>query len=159
MRDDDEQNFRSLGMEPIIVEVKSAAEIEKGFANLLQLRAQALVVGGDPLFISNRDRIAVVRDGGRNDVKTITGDTRVAQHACSVIAERDDLIARARNGAVRDDTDERRSLLDRAPGESERILRARRTPTRRRPASRRCYSRPGRQNGNGHRWQPCRARH
>jgi putative ABC transport system substrate-binding protein len=58
MRDDDEQNFRSLGMEPIIVEVKSAAELEKSFANLLQLRAQALVVGGDPLFISNRDRIA-----------------------------------------------------------------------------------------------------
>jgi putative ABC transport system substrate-binding protein len=58
MRDDDDQNSRSLGMEPIMVEVKSPAEIEKSFANLLQLRAQALVVGGDPLFISNRDQIA-----------------------------------------------------------------------------------------------------
>lgn len=58
MRDDDDQNSRSLGIEPIMVEVRSAAELEKSFANLLQLRAQALVVGGDPLFISNRDRIA-----------------------------------------------------------------------------------------------------
>lgn len=58
MRDDDEQNFRSLGMEPILVEVKSASELEKSFAKLLQLQAQALVVGGDPLFTSNRDRIA-----------------------------------------------------------------------------------------------------
>jgi putative tryptophan/tyrosine transport system substrate-binding protein len=58
MRDDDEQNFRSLGMQPIFVEVTSSADRERSFATLSQLRAQALVLGSDPLFVSNRDRIA-----------------------------------------------------------------------------------------------------
>jgi putative ABC transport system substrate-binding protein len=58
MRDDDEQNFRSLGMQPIFVEVTSSADLERSFATLSQLRAQALVLGSDPLFVSNRDRIA-----------------------------------------------------------------------------------------------------
>ena len=58
MRDDDEQNFRSLGIQPIFVEVTSSADLERSFATLSQRRAQALVVGSDPLFVSNRDRIA-----------------------------------------------------------------------------------------------------
>jgi putative ABC transport system substrate-binding protein len=58
MRDDDEQNFRLLGMQPIFVEVTSSADLERSFATLSQLRAQALVLGSDPLFVSNRDRIA-----------------------------------------------------------------------------------------------------
>jgi putative ABC transport system substrate-binding protein len=58
MRDDDEQNFRLLGMQPIFVEVTSSADLERSFATLSQLRAQALVLGSDSLFVSNRDRIA-----------------------------------------------------------------------------------------------------
>ena len=58
MRDDDEQDFRLLGMQPIFVEVTSSADLERSFATLSQLRAQALVLGSDPLFVSNRDRIA-----------------------------------------------------------------------------------------------------
>jgi len=58
IRDDDEQNFRLLGLQPIFVEVTSSADLERSFATLSQLGAQALVLGSDPLFVSNRDRIA-----------------------------------------------------------------------------------------------------
>jgi putative ABC transport system substrate-binding protein len=58
VRKDYEHAFRSLSMEPIFVEVTGPTELDRGIAEIVRRRAQALVVRGDPLFVSNRERIA-----------------------------------------------------------------------------------------------------
>jgi putative ABC transport system substrate-binding protein len=49
-----EQTCRSLGLEPIIIEVAAAGELENAIAEMARRRAQALFVQGDALFENNR---------------------------------------------------------------------------------------------------------
>jgi putative ABC transport system substrate-binding protein len=49
-----EQACRSLGLQPIIIEVAAAGELENAIAELARRRAQALFVQGDGLFDDNR---------------------------------------------------------------------------------------------------------
>jgi putative ABC transport system substrate-binding protein len=57
VRPDYEQAFRAMRMQPLFVEVASPGEIEKAIAQIAGRRADALVVRGDPLFVSNREQI------------------------------------------------------------------------------------------------------
>ncbi len=57
VRKDYEEVFRSLGMQPIFVEVADPAALEKAFAELTRQRAEVLIVRGDPGFFATRDRI------------------------------------------------------------------------------------------------------
>lgn len=58
IRNDNEQTYRKLGMEPIFVDVADATRLEGAIAEVARARADALVVRSDSLFTSNRDRIA-----------------------------------------------------------------------------------------------------
>ena len=49
-----EQSCRSLGMQPIFVEVTAAGELENAISEMARQRAQALFVQGDDLFGDNR---------------------------------------------------------------------------------------------------------
>lgn len=49
-----EQTCQSLGLQPIIVEVAAASELESAIAELARRRAQALFVRGDGLFLDAR---------------------------------------------------------------------------------------------------------
>ncbi len=57
VRPDYEQAFRAMRMEPIFVEVANFDAIEKAIARIAGLRADALIVRGDPMFGSNREAI------------------------------------------------------------------------------------------------------
>jgi len=54
VRKEFEQACRSLGLQPIIIEVAAAGELENAIAELARRRAQALFVQGDNLFFVNR---------------------------------------------------------------------------------------------------------
>ena len=58
IRKEDEQAYRSLGMQPIFVDVADPTQLERVIAEVARMRADALIVRGDPLFVSNRDEIA-----------------------------------------------------------------------------------------------------
>jgi putative ABC transport system substrate-binding protein len=58
VRADYERAFRSLSMEPMFVFVTSPETIDTAIADLTRRRVDALVVRGDPLFLSNREQIA-----------------------------------------------------------------------------------------------------
>jgi putative ABC transport system substrate-binding protein len=57
VRKDYEEVFRSLGMQPIFVEVADPAALPQAFAELARQRAEALIVRGDPVFYTIRDQI------------------------------------------------------------------------------------------------------
>ena len=54
VRKEFEQACRSLGLQPIIIEVAAAGELENAIAEMARRRAQALFVQGDDLFSENR---------------------------------------------------------------------------------------------------------
>jgi putative tryptophan/tyrosine transport system substrate-binding protein len=54
VREELEQVSRSLGLQPIIVEVATAGELENAIAEMARRRAQALMVLGESLFDENR---------------------------------------------------------------------------------------------------------
>jgi putative ABC transport system substrate-binding protein len=54
VRKEFEQACRSLGLQPIIIEVVAAGELENAIAEMAHRRAQALFVQGDYLFDDNR---------------------------------------------------------------------------------------------------------
>jgi putative ABC transport system substrate-binding protein len=58
MRQERERLFRSFGMQPIIVEVAAASELENAVAEVARRRAQALMVGLGHIFYSNRAALA-----------------------------------------------------------------------------------------------------
>jgi putative ABC transport system substrate-binding protein len=58
IRKDNEQIYRTLGMEPLFVDVANATQLESAIAEVAALRADALIVRSDPLFVSNRGEIA-----------------------------------------------------------------------------------------------------
>jgi putative ABC transport system substrate-binding protein len=49
-----DQSCRSLGIQPIVVEVAAAGELESAISEMVSRRAQALLVQGDDLFVDNR---------------------------------------------------------------------------------------------------------
>ena len=49
-----------LGLEIIVVEARSVGDFDAAFANLVQRRVAALVVGAQPLFTSNRDNLVAL---------------------------------------------------------------------------------------------------
>jgi putative ABC transport system substrate-binding protein len=55
--DDFEQAYRSLGIQPIFVEVTAASQLENAVAEVARRRGQALVVNADALFTVNRVQI------------------------------------------------------------------------------------------------------
>jgi putative tryptophan/tyrosine transport system substrate-binding protein len=56
-RRDYEQTFGALRMQPIFIEVANAESIDKAIAQIANQRADALIIRGDPMFTSNRERI------------------------------------------------------------------------------------------------------
>jgi putative ABC transport system substrate-binding protein len=58
IRKEDEQAYRSLGMQPIFVDVADATQLESVVAKVARMRVDALIVRADPIFTSNRDQIA-----------------------------------------------------------------------------------------------------
>ena len=70
-----EQACRSLGIQPIIIEVATAGELENAIAELARQRAQALFVPDDNLFFDNRGEIA--RAALRHALPTLTQRRRV----------------------------------------------------------------------------------
>jgi putative ABC transport system substrate-binding protein len=58
IRKEDERAYRSLGMQPIFVDVADATQLERVIAEVARMKAHALIVRADPVFTSNRERIA-----------------------------------------------------------------------------------------------------
>jgi putative ABC transport system substrate-binding protein len=58
IRKEDEEAYRSLGMQPIFVDVADAAQLERIIAEVARMGADALIVRADPIFSANRDQIA-----------------------------------------------------------------------------------------------------
>jgi putative ABC transport system substrate-binding protein len=58
IRKEDEQAYRSLGMQPIFADVADSNQLERVIAEVAHMGADALIVRADPLFSANRDQIA-----------------------------------------------------------------------------------------------------
>jgi putative ABC transport system substrate-binding protein len=54
---ENEPTFRSLGMQPIYIEVTAADQLDNAIRDISQRRGQALVVLSDTLFLSNSNQI------------------------------------------------------------------------------------------------------
>jgi putative ABC transport system substrate-binding protein len=57
---DVQESARTLGAQIHILHASSEREIEAAFATMTQLRAGALLVGADPFFLSQRDRLVAL---------------------------------------------------------------------------------------------------
>ena len=77
VRDERERSYRSLGVQPIIVEVAAASELESAVAEVARRRAQALIVGNDGLFYSNR--VLLMRTALRHALPTIVSDRELLE--------------------------------------------------------------------------------
>jgi len=66
-----EEAFRSLGMQPIFINVAVASELGNAFAELARRRAQALVVPQDSLFVSNS--VSIMRASVEHALPTMVG--------------------------------------------------------------------------------------
>ncbi len=71
-RDERERGYRSFDVQPIIVEVAAASELESAVAEVARQRAQALIVDNDNLFYSNR--ALLMRTALWHALPTIVGD-------------------------------------------------------------------------------------
>ena len=60
IRKEDEQAYRSLAMQPIFVDVADASQLEQVIAEVVRMRADALIVRADPLFAASREQIATL---------------------------------------------------------------------------------------------------
>ena len=69
LRKDLEKAYRSLGVQPIFVEVARASELEDAVATVVRQRAQVLHVPNDDLFLDNR--VAIMRAALRYALPTI----------------------------------------------------------------------------------------
>ncbi len=76
-RENSERAYRSIGVQPIIVEVAGAGDLEKAVAEFARRRAQALIVGSDNLLFSNRDLL--MRAALRHGLPTIVGDKEMIE--------------------------------------------------------------------------------
>jgi putative ABC transport system substrate-binding protein len=58
VRGDYERAFRTLGLQPIFVEITSSDAIPSAIAEIQSRKAEALIVRGDPMLTANREQIA-----------------------------------------------------------------------------------------------------
>jgi putative ABC transport system substrate-binding protein len=72
-----EQRCRSLGLEPIVIEVAAAGELENAIEEMARRRAQALVVAGDALSYDNR--VALMSAALKYKLLTIATDPRTLE--------------------------------------------------------------------------------
>jgi len=72
MRKEFEQTCRSLGLQPIIIEVAAAGELEGAIAEMARRRAQALFLQRDGLFYDNR--VPIVSAALRYALPTLAAD-------------------------------------------------------------------------------------
>ena len=77
VRPEFEQAFRSLGIEPIFVEVAAASELENAIAEMARRRAQAVIVPGDSLFFENR--VPIMSAALRYVLATIGGNKEMLE--------------------------------------------------------------------------------
>jgi putative tryptophan/tyrosine transport system substrate-binding protein len=71
LRDEVLEAARSLGRQIVFLEVEPPLDFEKAFANLVQSRAQALVVGTRALFLDQRNRNEILRLAALHRVPTM----------------------------------------------------------------------------------------
>ena len=76
-REERERVYRSLGMQPIIVGVAAASELENAVAEAARRGAQALIVPVDPLFWANR--VLLMRTALGHRLPTIVGDRDILE--------------------------------------------------------------------------------
>ena len=76
-RDKRERAYRTIGVQPIIIEIAGAGDLEKAVAELARRRAEALIVGNDNLLYSNRDLL--MRAALRHALPTIVGDKELIE--------------------------------------------------------------------------------
>ena len=69
-----EQACQSLGLQPIIIEVAAAGELENAIAEMARQRAQALFVGDDELFYVNR--VPIMSAALKYALPTIVSDSQ-----------------------------------------------------------------------------------
>jgi len=72
-----EQACRSLGLEPIVIEIATAGELEKAIEEMARRRAQALVVETDPLSYDNR--VALMSAALKYKLPTIAVEPRTLE--------------------------------------------------------------------------------
>jgi putative ABC transport system substrate-binding protein len=74
-----EEAYRSLGMQPLFIDVPVASklELDNAFAELARQRVQALMVSEDNLFDANSARI--MRSALERALPTVVGDTRMVR--------------------------------------------------------------------------------
>ena len=72
-----EQAYRSLGMEPLFIDVATAGQLESAFVKLIRQRAQALVVPLDNLFVANS--LSIMRASMANSLPTIVGSESMVE--------------------------------------------------------------------------------
>ena len=77
VRQDYEQAFRAMRMQPLFVEVANPGDVEKAIAQIAGRRADALVVRGDPMFSSSREQIG--RLAMQYALPTIAEERRIAE--------------------------------------------------------------------------------
>jgi putative ABC transport system substrate-binding protein len=77
VRKEFEQACQSLGLQPIIIEVAAAGELENTIAELARRRAQALFVQGDNLFFANR--VPIMSAALRYALATIGGNKEMLE--------------------------------------------------------------------------------
>jgi len=97
MRKEDEQAYRSLGMQPMFVDVADATQVETTIAEVARMKADALIVRADPLFISTRDQIA--GSALRHALPTIA-EGRLFVSAGCLVSYAPNLLAMSRGVAV-----------------------------------------------------------
>jgi putative tryptophan/tyrosine transport system substrate-binding protein len=88
VREENERMYRSLGLQPIIVYVAAASELENTVAEAAQRRAQALVVSPDSLFNSNG--AVIMRNALKHALPTVVADTDVLEAGGLLCLETDD---------------------------------------------------------------------
>ena len=57
VRKDYEADFRSMGMQPVFIELTNPVALDETLAELIRQRVDALIVRGDPVISSNRNQI------------------------------------------------------------------------------------------------------
>jgi putative ABC transport system substrate-binding protein len=69
MRSDARDAVRRLGLAPLFLDARTEHDLDAAFATLVQQRADALLVGGDRLFVAARNRLSEL--AMRNAIPTI----------------------------------------------------------------------------------------
>jgi DNA-binding LacI/PurR family transcriptional regulator len=66
---------RALGLQVVVLNARSERDFDQAFATLVQHRADALFVAGDPFFLIRRDQLAVLAARHAIPQSTISANT------------------------------------------------------------------------------------